>query len=112
MSDDIPQTLANGRYRIGREIGHGGMAQVRLATDTRLGRQVAIKIMRSDFAKDPNFLARFHREAHSVAQLNNPNIVSIYDSGEETITEPNGDTALLPYIVMAGRFASSRHYSP
>lgn len=100
MSDDIPQTLANGRYRIGREIGYGGMAQVRLATDTRLGRQVAIKIMRSDFAKDPNFLARFHREAHSVAQLNNPNIVSIYDSGEETITEPNGDTALLPYIVM------------
>lgn len=100
MSDNIPQTLANGRYRIGREIGHGGMAQVRLATDTRLGRQVAIKIMRSDFAKDPNFLARFRREAHSVAQLNNPNIVSIYDSGEETVTEPNGERELLPYIVM------------
>lgn len=100
MSDNIPQTLANGRYRIGRVIGHGGMAEVRLATDTRLGRQVAIKIMRADFARDPNFLARFHREAHSVAQLNNPNIVSIYDSGEETVTGPNGDQELLPYIVM------------
>ena len=100
MSDDIPQTLADGRYRIGRVIGRGGMAQVRLATDTRLGRQVAIKIMRADFARDPNFLARFRREAHSVAQLNNPNIVSIYDSGEETVTAPNGDQELLPYIVM------------
>ena len=100
MSENIPQTLANGRYRIGPVIGRGGMAQVRLATDTRLGRQVAIKIMRPDFARDQNFLTRFRREAHSVAQLNNPNIVSIYDSGEETVTEPDGEEELLPYIVM------------
>lgn len=61
--------------------GRGG-AEVRVALDKRLGRTVAIKIMRSDLANDEIFLTRFRREAHSVAQMNNPNIVNIYDSGE------------------------------
>jgi serine/threonine protein kinase/beta-lactam-binding protein with PASTA domain len=100
MNQEIPQSLANGRYTIGPEIGHGGMAEVHLGTDTRLGRKVAIKIMRSDFAEDRTFLARFRREAHSVAMLNNPNIVSIYDTGEEAITDATGTRHLVPYIVM------------
>lgn len=100
MSQYIPETLAQGRYKVGPAIGHGGMAEVHLGTDTRLDRQVAIKIMRSDLADDQVFLARFHREAHSVAQLNNPNIVSIYDTGEETFTNPDGTVEKAPYIVM------------
>jgi serine/threonine protein kinase/beta-lactam-binding protein with PASTA domain len=100
MNQEIPQSLANGRYTIGPEIGHGGMAEVHLGTDTRLGRQVAIKIMRSDFAEDRTFLARFRREAHSVAMLNNPNIVSIYDTGEEATEDATGTRHLVPYIVM------------
>ena len=92
MSQYIPETLAQGRYKVGPAIGHGGMAEVHLGTDTRLDRQVAIKIMRSDLADDQVFLARFHREAHSVAQLNNPNIVSIYDTGEETLANPSLDS--------------------
>lgn len=100
MSQYIPKTLAQGRYKVGPAIGHGGMAEVYLGIDTRLDRQVAIKIMRSDLADDQVFLARFHREAHSVAQLNNPNIVSIYDTGEETFTNPDGTVEKAPYIVM------------
>lgn len=100
MSQYIPETLAQGRYQVGQTVGHGGMAEVYLGTDTRLGRQVAIKIMRSDLANDQVFLARFRREAHSVAQLNNPNIVSIYDTGEETFTVPSGSTEKAPYIIM------------
>ena len=100
MSQYIPETLAQGRYQVGQTVGHGGMAEVHLGTDTRLGRQVAIKIMRSDLANDQVFLARFRREAHSVAQLNNPNIVSIYDTGEETFTVPSGSTEKAPYIIM------------
>ena len=77
MSMFIPQSLAGGRYTVGELIGHGGMAQVHIGTDTRLGRTVAIKIMRSDLAEDSIFLTRFRREARAVAQLNNPNIVSM-----------------------------------
>ncbi len=76
------------------------MAEVRVALDTRLGRTVAIKIMRADLANDKIFLSRFRREAHSVAQMNNPNIVNIYDSGEETVMTDSGGTERLPYLVM------------
>ena len=100
MSMFIPQSLAGGRYTVGELIGHGGMAQVHIGTDTRLGRTVAIKIMRSDLAEDNIFLTRFRREARAVAQLNNPNIVSIYDSGEEQLEDAAGNTVQVPYIVM------------
>ena len=100
MRNSIPTSLANGRYQVGDLIGHGGMAEVHIALDTRLGRTVAVKIMRSDLAQDAIFLARFRREAHSVAMLNNANIVSIYDSGEEPIVTADGRQETLPYLVM------------
>ena len=100
MSSSVPTSLANGRYQLGQLVGRGGMAEVRVALDKRLGRTVAIKIMRSDLANDEIFLTRFRREAHSVAQMNNPNIVNIYDSGEETIVNDSGQTERVPYLVM------------
>ena len=100
MSSTMPTTLDGGRYQLGQLIGRGGMAEVHVALDTRLGRTVAVKIMRPDLAHDEIFLTRFRREAHSVAQMNNPNIVNIYDSGEEVVTLDNGQTEHLPYLVM------------
>lgn len=100
MSNTMPTSLANGRYQLGELIGRGGMAEVRIAEDKRLGRTVAVKIMRSDLANDEIFLSRFRREAHSIAQMNNPNIVNIYDSGEESVEDDNGVEEHLPYLVM------------
>ena len=100
MSTSMPTALAGGRYQLGQLIGRGGMAEVHVALDTRLGRTVAVKIMRADLANDDIFLARFRREAHAVAQMNNPNIVNIYDSGEELVSSESGDAERLPYIVM------------
>jgi serine/threonine-protein kinase len=71
-------------------IGTGGMADVYIAQDQRLSREVAIKILRSDLAKDPAFVSRFRKEAKAAAGLNHPGIVAVYDSGEEPA----------PYIVM------------
>ena len=78
-----PRVLG-GRYEVGELIGRGGMADVHLGHDTRLGRQVAIKMLRSDLARDANFLMRFRREAQSAAGLNHPAIVAIFDSGRTT----------------------------
>jgi serine/threonine-protein kinase len=89
-----------GRYQVGELIGRGGMAEVHAGHDTRLGRTVAIKMLRSDLARDPAFLARFRREAQSAAGLNHPAIVAVYDSGEDHETESGGATVALPYIVM------------
>ena len=100
MSAIMPSTLANGRYQLGEIVGRGGMAEVYMALDTRLNRTVAIKIMRSDLANDAIFIARFTREAQSIARMNNPNIVSIYDSGDETLTGENGQSERVPYLVM------------
>ena len=100
MSTAMPTSLANGRYELGELIGRGGMAEVRVAVDKRLGRTVAVKIMRSDLANDEIFLSRFRREAHAIAQMNNPNIVNIYDSGEESVIAENGLEERLPYLVM------------
>ena len=82
--------LLGGRYKLGEMIGTGGMADVFVAEDTRLARQVAIKVLRSDLARDPSFVARFRKEALAAAGLNHPGIVAVYDSGEEPA----------PYIVM------------
>ncbi len=80
--DPLIDTLFDGRYRILRKLGAGGMASVYLAEDEDLGRQVAIKILDERFAQDDTFLERFRREAESAASLSHPNIVSIYDRGE------------------------------
>jgi serine/threonine-protein kinase len=96
----------NGRYDVGELLGRGGMAEVRKATDTRLGRTVAIKRLRTDLAGDPTFQARFRREAQSAASLNHPAIVSVYDTGEEITVGADGMSVAQPYIVMeyvAGR---------
>ena len=92
--------LLGGRYQVGGLIGRGGMAEVHAGHDTRLGRTVAVKMLRSDLARDPAFLSRFRREAQSAAGLNHPAIVATYDSGEDEATESGGATVALPYIVM------------
>ena len=84
-----------GRYELGSVLGRGGMAEVHLAHDTRLGRTVAVKTLRADLARDPSFQARFRREAQSAASLNHPAIVAVYDTGEDYV-----DGVSLPYIVM------------
>ena len=89
--------LVGGRYELGDMLGRGGMAEVRRAVDTRLGRQVAVKQLRTDLATDPTFQARFRREAQSAAGLNHPTIVAVYDTGEET--DPVTGVSI-PYIVM------------
>ena len=71
------------RYAIGEMIGTGGMADVYIGEDQRLSRKVAVKVLRSDLARDPSFLARFRKEALAAAGLNHPGIVAVYDSGEE-----------------------------
>ncbi|MCT9092641.1 Stk1 family PASTA domain-containing Ser/Thr kinase [Streptomyces sp. ASQP_92] len=84
-----------GRYELGQVLGRGGMAEVYLAHDTRLGRTVAVKTLRADLARDPSFQARFRREAQSAASLNHPAIVAVYDTGEDYV-----DNVSIPYIVM------------
>ncbi|MBU6532223.1 Stk1 family PASTA domain-containing Ser/Thr kinase [Streptomyces sp. NPDC057245] len=84
-----------GRYELGQVLGRGGMAEVYLAHDTRLGRTVAVKTLRADLARDPSFQARFRREAQSAASLNHPAIVAVYDTGEDYI-----DNVSIPFIVM------------
>ena len=89
-----PEFLSD-RYELGEIIGFGGMSEVHLASDDRLHRDVAIKILRADLARDPSFYLRFRREAQNAAALNHPAIVAVYDTGEaETPSGP------LPYIVM------------
>jgi beta-lactam-binding protein with PASTA domain/predicted Ser/Thr protein kinase len=82
VSDSLIDTLFDGRYRIVRKLGAGGMADVYLAEDQELGRRVAIKILNGRHANDDQFIERFRREAKNAAALNHPNIVSIYDRGE------------------------------
>jgi eukaryotic-like serine/threonine-protein kinase len=89
--------MVGGRYQLGDVLGRGGMAEVWKAVDTRLGRPVAVKTLRTDLATDPTFQARFRREAQSAAGLNHPTIVAVYDTGEE----PDSVTGVsIPYIVM------------
>jgi beta-lactam-binding protein with PASTA domain/predicted Ser/Thr protein kinase len=88
--------LLGGRYQVGELLGYGGMAEVHRGRDLRLGRDVAIKTLRSDLARDDTFQLRFRREAQNAAALNHPAIVAVYDTGEEH--GPSGEE--LPYIVM------------
>jgi eukaryotic-like serine/threonine-protein kinase len=77
-----PQTVIDGRYRVLSRIGSGGMADVYLAEDLLLGRQLAVKVLHQHFAEDQEFVERFRREASSAAGLSHPNIVGIFDRGE------------------------------
>ena len=85
-----PDTIGQ-RYELGARLGRGGMGEVREATDLRLGRAVAIKVLRSDLAEQEKLRGRFEREARAAARINHPNVVAIYDIGEE-----DG----VPFIVM------------
>ncbi|MEU7606360.1 protein kinase [Streptomyces sp. NPDC041003] len=87
--------VGDGRYRLTHRLGRGGMAEVFAAEDVRLGRTVAVKLLRADLAEDPVSKARFTREAQSVAGLNHHAVVAVYDSGEDRVG-PN----TVPYIVM------------
>ena len=86
--------LLGSRYEIGETLGYGGMAEVHRGRDVRLGREVAVKVLRADLARDPSFQARFRREAQAAASLNHPAIVAVYDTGEEDMYGNQ------PYIVM------------
>jgi serine/threonine protein kinase len=87
--------VGDGRYRLTHRLGRGGMAEVFAAEDVRLGRTVAVKLLRADLAEDPVSKARFTREAQSVAGLNHHAVVAVYDSGEDFV---GGQT--VPYMVM------------
>ena len=84
-------TILGGRYRLVELLGQGGMATIYRAVDTQLGRDVAVKLLRPEYLRDPDFSSRFRQEAQTAASLNHPNVVSVYDYGED----PSG-----PYIVM------------
>ncbi|MGU3501973.1 protein kinase domain-containing protein [Mycobacterium sp. C31M] len=96
MTARVGVTLS-GRYRLQRLIATGGMGQVWEGLDTRLGRQVAIKVLKAEFSEDSEFVERFRSEARTVAMLNHPGIASVYDYGETEMDAGEGRTA---YLVM------------
>jgi len=89
-----------GRYELGQLIGRGGMAEVYSGVDTRLGRTIAIKLLKADLAADSSFEARFRQEAQASARMAHPTIVRVYDAGDEVTVDINGVERHLPYIVM------------
>ena len=93
-------TLLANRYEIGDVIGRGGMATVHVGTDTRLGRRVAVKLLKPSLANDPAFRTRFRQEAQAAARMAHPTIVRVYDAGEETVRESSGAEVQVPFIVM------------
>lgn len=92
--------LIAGRYEVGSLIGRGGMAEVYEGTDTRLGRTVAIKLLKPDLANDPSFEDRFRNEAQASARISHPTIVRVYDAGEDIDTDANGNQIKHPFIIM------------
>ncbi|WP_282696401.1 protein kinase [Streptomyces sp. CC208A] len=88
-------SVANGRYQLRELLGEGGMASVHLAYDSALDRQVAVKTLHTELGREQSFRERFRREAQAVAKLSHTNIVSVFDTGEDTL-----DGGLMPYIVM------------
>jgi serine/threonine protein kinase/beta-lactam-binding protein with PASTA domain len=94
-----PRLLA-GRYQIGELLGRGGMADVHLGLDARLGRKVAIKLLKPSLANDPAFRTRFRQEAQAAARMAHPTIVRVYDAGEEIARDSSGRELQVPYIVM------------
>lgn len=97
--NDSARVIA-GRYELGQLIGRGGMAEVYSGVDTRLGRTVAIKLLKADLAADSSFEVRFRQEAQASARMAHPTIVRVYDAGDEITFDSNGVERHLPYIVM------------
>lgn len=95
MSPRVGVTLS-GRYRLQRLIATGGMGQVWEAVDNRLGRRVAVKVLKQEFSQDPEFIERFRAEARTTAMLNHPGIAAVHDYGESQL-DGEGRTA---YLVM------------
>ncbi|WP_425845123.1 Stk1 family PASTA domain-containing Ser/Thr kinase [Agrococcus sp. TSP3-2-1] len=102
MTDSIIASLRTlgDRYEIGELIGQGGMAEVHLARDTRLDRQVAVKLLKPELSRDPEFRTRFRQEAQSAARMSHPTVVRVFDAGEEPAVDASGQPAAVPYIVM------------
>ncbi|MEY2694291.1 MAG: hypothetical protein RL142_639 [Actinomycetota bacterium] len=98
MSDQ--KRLIADRYEVGELIGRGGMADVYEGTDTRLGRKVAIKLLKADLASDPSFEVKFRQEAQNSARMTHPTIVRVYDTGEEESVDANGNQRRTPFIIM------------
>ncbi len=92
--------LIAARYELGPLIGRGGMSDVHLATDAKLGRRVAIKLLKSTLAADPVFRTRFRQEAQAAARMAHPTIVRVFDAGEEVVRESDGSETIVPFIVM------------
>ena len=126
-----PDTIIDGRYRVISRLGSGGMADVYLAEDQLLGRQVAVKLLHHHFAEDQEFVERFRREASSAAGLSHPNIVAIFDRGawqgtyyiameyvagrslksivrEQGALDPTSAIDIVVQILRAARFAHKR----
>jgi len=94
-----PRLIA-GRYRLGELVGRGGMAEVYEGTDTRLGRTVAVKLLKADLANDESFEEKFRQEAQASARMAHPAIVRVYDAGEEVSEDEFGNERKVPFIVM------------
>ncbi len=92
--------LLAGRYQIGELLGRGGMADVHVGMDARLGRRVAIKLLKPSLANDPAFRTRFRQEAQAAARMAHPTIVRVFDAGEESVRDPSGHEIQVPFIVM------------
>ncbi len=107
----MSQSVLAGRYRIEARIGAGGMAEVFRGFDTVLSRPVAIKILAPQYAKDPGFVQRFRREAQAAARLNQPNVVSVYDTGADDGT----NFIVMEYVegrTLADFLAKGGHLAP
>ncbi|MFD2675092.1 Stk1 family PASTA domain-containing Ser/Thr kinase [Gulosibacter bifidus] len=94
------ERILAGRYHIGRRIGRGGMAEVYAATDERLGRHVAVKLLHTNLATESSFRSRFRQEAQAAARMTHPSIVRVFDAGEDTFVRGDGFEIVVPYIVM------------
>ncbi|GAA3595630.1 Stk1 family PASTA domain-containing Ser/Thr kinase [Klugiella xanthotipulae] len=95
-----PQRILAGRYLVGDLIGQGGMSTVFRGTDTKLGRPVAVKILKASLANDSTFRERFRQEAQSASRMAHPTIVRVFDAGEELMQTADGTQLQLPFIVM------------
>ncbi|MBK5237844.1 MAG: protein kinase, partial [Actinomycetales bacterium] len=98
MTNDA-RTIGN-RYELGKLIGSGGMGEVFVAKDTKLGRRVAVKLLRTEFAKDTKLCTRFKQEARSASKMSHPNIVRVFDAGDDLEITADGTTLKRPFIVM------------
>lgn len=102
MTDEVAQgtRVLAGRYELGALIGRGGMSHVHVATDAKLGRRVAVKLLKSSLASDPVFRTRFRQEAQAAARMAHPTIVRVFDAGEDIVRESDGTETIVPFIVM------------